>query len=213
MKLYEEKKNNKIKRLALMGGTFDPIHYGHMVTAEAARSQFNLDKVIFVPTGYPPHKKNKNISDAKHRFLMTVLAITTNPYFEASRFEVEKSIYSYTIDTVNYFVNLYGSKVKLYFITGADAVMEILTWKSVEELTRLCNFIAATRPGYELEQLDSTLKKLPEESRKSFRKFEVPALAISSTDIRNRVKNNKPIKYLVPETVEYYIYKNNLYCS
>ncbi len=208
----EVNKGKKIKRLALMGGTFDPIHYGHMVTAEAARSQFNLDKVIFVPTGYPPHKRNKNITNSKHRFLMTVLAVTTNPYFEASRFEVEKSIYSYTIDTVKYFVDLYGSQVKLYFITGADAVMEILTWKSVKELTKHCNFIAATRPGYDLEQLDLTLHKLPKESRNSFEKFEVPALAISSTDIRNRVKNNKPIKYLVPETVEYYIYKNNLYC-
>ncbi|MBZ4687260.1 MAG: nicotinate-nucleotide adenylyltransferase [Clostridia bacterium] len=207
------KGNRKIKKIGIMGGTFDPIHYGHMVTAEAARSHFNLDKVIFVPAGRPPHKQDKQITDPKHRFLMTVLAITTNLYFEVSRFEIEKEGCSYTIDTIKHFREIFGSNVELYFITGADAVLEILTWKNVEELTGLCTFIAATRPGFDLEQIDFTLQKLPQGRKKHFEKFEVPALAISSTDIRNRVKNNKPIKYLVPETVEYYIYKNSLYCD
>ncbi|MCG8402819.1 MAG: nicotinate-nucleotide adenylyltransferase, partial [Firmicutes bacterium] len=138
---------------------------------------------------------------------------TTNLYFEVSRFEIEKEGYSYTIATIKQFREIYGPHVKFYFITGADAVLEILTWKNVEELTGLCTFIAATRPGFDLEQIDCTLKKLPVDKQQSFEKFEVPALAISSTDIRRRVQNNKPIKYLVPEAVEYYIYKNSLYCN
>lgn len=206
-------KYKKIRKLGIMGGTFDPIHYGHLVTAEAARSMFALEKVIFIPAGHPPHKQGKKITAPHHRFLMSVLATTTNIYFETSKFEIEKAGLSYTIDTVKHFLRVYGSETEIFFITGADAIYEILTWKNVDELTRLCTFIAATRPGFNLEDTDAVLDNLPQGAKNNFKKLEVPALAISSTDIRERVRAGKPIKYLVPEAVEYYIYKNRLYTN
>jgi len=201
------------KRIAIMGGTFDPIHFGHLVAAEAARDSFKLDRVFFVPSGNPPHKKNYPVTDAKHRYLMTNLAVAANPYFEVSPIEIERPGYSYAIDTVTEFHNKYNDVDKLYFITGADAILEILTWKNVEKLTELCCFIAATRPGTNLEELRRFIEELPEKIGKKIHIMEVPALAISSTDIRNRVANHRTIKYLLPETVEQYIMKNGLYQS
>ncbi|MBO8168794.1 MAG: nicotinate-nucleotide adenylyltransferase [Thermoanaerobacteraceae bacterium] len=202
--------NKNIKRLGIMGGTFDPIHYGHLVTAEEARGRFNLDKVVFVPSGKPPHKKGYRVTEARHRYLMTILAVATNPYFEVSRVEIDRSGYSYTVDTVNQFYEHFDD-VELYFITGADAILEILTWKNVEELLSKTNFIAATRPGIELTQLDEVVKKLPVPAYDVIHPLEVPAMAISSTDIRSRVAEKRSIKYLLPEAVEHYIYKNRLY--
>lgn len=203
--------NSKTRNIGLMGGTFDPIHYGHLVTAEAARCEFNLDRVIFVPSGHPPHKESMRITDPQHRFLMTLLAITTNPCFEISREEMDRPGPSYAVDTVKSFLELYGHQVKIYFITGADAILEILTWKNVSELMESCYFIAATRPGYQLEELQDCLQDLPPKYLKRIFSLTVPAMAISSTDIRQRVANNRSIKYLLPETVEQYIYKNKLY--
>lgn len=203
--------NNKIRAIGLMGGTFDPIHYGHLVTAEAARCEFNLDKVIFVPSAHPPHKKSMRITDPQHRFLMTQLAITSNPYFELSREEMDRPGPSYAVDTVKAFQELFGPEVKLYFITGADAILEILTWKNVEQLMESCYFIAATRPGYQLEELQDCLRDLPSRYLERIFSLTVPAMAISSTDIRQRVANERSIKYLLPETVEQYVDKNKLY--
>lgn len=203
--------HGNIKRLGIMGGTFDPIHYGHLVTAEAIRTHFNLDKVIFVPSGHPPHKDNKKVANPVDRYLMTVLATTTNPYFETSNYEVEKETCSHTIDTLRFFKEELGKDIDLYFITGADAILDIETWKDYKELIDLCTFIAATRPGFDLRQFDKTLSKLSEDKREKFVKFEVPALAISSTDIRSWIKQKKSIKYLVPEPVEFHIFKNGLY--
>ena len=118
-------------RLGIMGGTFDPIHYGHLVTAEEARTQFNLDEVIFVPTGNPPHKKNYTVSNTEHRFLMSMLAVMSNPCSSVSRIEIDRKGYSYTIDTILQFRNTYGKNTEIFFITGADAILEILTWKNV----------------------------------------------------------------------------------
>lgn len=193
--------------LGIMGGTFDPIHYGHLVTAEAARCGFKLEKVIFVPSGHPPHKKHSNISSAEHRYQMTKLAIQSNPCFEISRLELDRPGYSYAIDTVSTFLNKYGDETDLYFITGADAILEILTWKSVDMLMKHCKFIAATRPGFHLDDVS----QLPAEFMKKIIFMEVPALAISSTDIRQRVATQRPIKYLLPEQVETYIFRNHLY--
>lgn len=202
----------KVHRYGIMGGTFDPIHYGHLVAAEAARKRFDLEKVIFVPSGRPPHKKEKKISDTVHRYLMTVLATITNPYFEVSRIEVEREGYSYAIDTVSEFHKIYGKEADIFFITGGDAILEILTWKKVEELLRNCNFIAATRPGFNLEGLkDKLAEELPAFLCEKIVPFQVPALAISSTDIRRRIENNEPIKYLLPEAVENYILKHRIY--
>jgi len=199
--------NNRNKALGIMGGTFDPIHYGHLVTAEAARCGFNLDKVIFVPSGRPPHKKEKNITLAEHRYNMTKLAIDTNPFFHISRLELDRPGYSYAIDTVSQFLDQYGQEIELYFITGADAIIEIITWKNVEKLMEHCKFIAATRPGFHLHDVHF----LPEEFMEKIIFMEVPALAISSTDIRRRVADHRPIKYLLPEPVEAYIFNNDLY--
>ena len=194
------------KRIGIMGGTFDPIHYGHLVTAEAARSKFNLDTVVFVPTGRPPHKK-ENSADAEKRYLMVLLATVTNPYFHVSRSEIDREGYSYTYDTICEFKQLYGADAELFFITGLDAVLEMLTWKNADKLIEMCNFIAASRPGYDLTDIDG----LPANFRGKIELMQVPALSISSTDIRRRMREEKPIKYLLPEAVETYIKKVGLY--
>ena len=194
-----------------MGGTFDPVHYGHLVTAETARAQFDFDKVIFIPSGYPPHKTGQKISEAQHRYLMTVLAVTTNTFFEVNRIEIERQGYSYAFDTVLQLKEQYGSEWEFYFITGADAVLEIFTWKNIERLIEICTFVAATRPGFDLSLLDNKLEQISAIAKDKFLTFEVPALSISSTDIRQKVIDGKPIKYLLPESVEQYIYKNDLY--
>lgn len=197
-------------RLGIMGGTFDPIHWGHLVTAEATRHQFNLDTVLFIPAGQPPHKEGRQVSSAEDRYLMTFLAITNNPIFHISRIEIDRPGESYTYDTIAKLRETYDL-TELFFITGADAMREILTWHRAEELLRMCHFVAASRPGFTLSDYmqQETLQKLEREG--SIHLIEVPAMAISSTDLRRRVTVGEPIKYLVPENVENYIYKNRLY--
>jgi len=207
--LFDLKKN---KRIGIMGGTFDPIHYGHLVTAETARSEFALEKVIFVPSGNPPHKSEAMVTRKEQRYLMTVLATAANPYFEVSRVEIERPGQSYAIDTVREFKSKMDEDSEIYFITGADAIFEIVTWKDVDGLFDRCTFIAATRPGFNLDALrEKLLKRLPIEYLKKIIPLEVPAMAISSTDIRQRIRNNRTVKYLLPEEVENFIYKNKLY--
>ncbi|MDA8334518.1 MAG: nicotinate-nucleotide adenylyltransferase [Peptococcaceae bacterium] len=196
--------------IGIMGGTFDPIHYGHLVTAEGARSDFGLDTVVFVPAARPPHKEPRRILAAEHRLTMTTLAVDTNPYFSVSAMEVERRGPSYTIDTVREMQLCYPGR-EIYFITGADAVLEILTWKNVGELMEMCYFIAATRPGYQLENLQVKLASLPPGRLARIHSLVVPALAISSTDIRQRVREGRPIKYLLPEVVEDHIHREGLY--
>ena len=187
-----------------MGGVFDPIHYGHLFTAEEARISYHLDKVIFVPCHQPVHKKNKNISNPKHRFLMVSLAVKDNPFFEVSKIELQRKGFSYSIDTVKEFLKEYNNDVKIFFITGADAFLEFNTWYKSEELIMLCEFIAATRPGYNLSKLDKNIKDV-------IHIMKNPALAISSTDIRERIIKGGNIKYLLPEEIIRYISKNKLY--
>ncbi|MBE3583272.1 MAG: nicotinate-nucleotide adenylyltransferase [Limnochordaceae bacterium] len=201
----------QVRTLGVMGGTFDPIHYGHLVTAEAVRAEYGLDQVLFVPTGQPAHKPAGGYTEAKHRYMMTILATLTNPHFEVSRVDIERPGTTYTIDTLHDLSTLYGPDTQLYFITGADAILEILAWKNPEELLRLCTFVAATRPGYDLSRLEQQLGDLYRRHKDRIKVVEVPAMAISSTDIRQRVRLGRPIRYLVPETVAYYIYKNGLY--
>ncbi|MDW7651157.1 MAG: nicotinate-nucleotide adenylyltransferase [Bacillota bacterium] len=199
--------------VGIMGGTFDPVHLGHLVIAEEVRIQFDLDQVIFVPSGYPPHKEKRKISNQEHRYLMTVLATITNPNFSVSRVELDRPMaeLTYTIDTIRYFHRHFDGKAKLYFITGADAILEILTWKDYRELLSICSFIAATRPGYCLSKLEETIGAGCPEALENIHVLEIPAVAISSTLIRSRVAQGKPIKYLAPETVTQYIVKNGLY--
>lgn len=204
------KETGKEWRLGIMGGTFDPIHYGHLVTAEGARHALALEKVIFVPAGRPPHKPNYGITEPWDRYRMTCLAVASNPFFQASTLEVDRPGPSYTIDTVRAISRLYAG-AQIYFITGADALLEILTWKNFEMLLAICRFVAATRPGYCLYELFNKLDRLPDSLKQNILCMEVPALAISSTDIRQRVREGRPIKYLLPESVEEYILKNFLY--
>ncbi len=192
------------KRIGIMGGTFDPIHYGHLVTAEEVRVKFGLTDVFFVPSGNPPHKLDREVTHPEHRYLMTVLATVTNLFFSVSRIEIDREGPSYAIDTIAQFKSFAGEDVDLYFITGADAFLSMDKWYKADELLKMCNFVAATRPGYPIEKLDTRFSRFIEI-------VEVPALSISSTDIRGRVKEGRSIKYLLPEAVEDYIFKNGLY--
>jgi nicotinate-nucleotide adenylyltransferase len=192
------------RRLGVMGGTFDPIHYGHLVTAEEALHQFQLDGVIFVPTGRPWMKEHEVISPPEDRYLMTVIATSSNPLFRVSRMEVDRDGPTYTIDTLRGLKDELGDKSDLFFITGADAVLEIFQWKDRGELFELAHFIAATRPGYDLTRIEA-------QAPDSVSVMNIPALAISSTDIRGRVALGRPIRYLVPEGVKSYIEKAGLY--
>lgn len=202
------------KKIGIMGGTFNPIHNGHLVTAQEALSQFKLDMVVFIPTGNPPHKIENEVASTEDRYIMTVIATSSNSNFFVSRMEIDRKGKSYTIDTVRQLKKIHGKDSLLYFITGADAILEILTWKNADEIVLLCKFIAATRPGYDLSRIEDLKKRLfnnTEAVDKKIYIMEIPALSISSTDIRNRVRHNRPIDYLLPEGVSNYILKHGLY--
>lgn len=196
-------------RIGIMGGTFDPIHYGHLVTAEQAHYRFGLDKVVFVPSGHPPHKPNKSISDAHHRESMTILATKDNPHFEVSSVEVDRPGPSYAVDTVKAFCDTYPADTQLFFITGADAILQMMGWKDSATLIQLCEFIAATRPGYSLAA--DEINGIFGDNARRIHFFEVPALAISSTDIRARVNAGGPVRYLLPDSVVDYMSVAGLY--
>ncbi|HEX9376620.1 MAG TPA: nicotinate-nucleotide adenylyltransferase [Actinomycetota bacterium] len=189
-----------------MGGTFDPIHHGHLLTAEEARWQFGLDEVVFVPTGQPWMKEDRKVSPAEERYLMAVIATSANPRFSVSRLEIERDGPTYSVDTLRALRNERGD-VELFFVTGADAMLEIFQWKDPEEALSLAHFIAATRPGYDLSAFE---RGAPTE-HPNVSVMPIPALAISSTDIRERVSRGRPIRYLVPEGVRTYIEKAGLY--
>ncbi len=196
-------------RLGIMGGTFDPIHYGHLVTAEQAREALSLDLVLFMPAGNPAFKQGKHVTAAEDRYAMTLLATAANDAFDASRFEIDRAGVTYTADTLRALRERYPENVSLYFITGADAILEIVRWRDAEDMASLATFIAATRPGYNIEQA----KERIEESGIGFdvRYIEIPALAISSTNIRERVADGKSVRYLTSDSVIGYIRKNGLY--
>lgn len=194
-------------RLGIMGGTFDPIHYGHLVAAEEALVQFSLDRVMFMPTGEPARKSHREVTPAEHRYLMTVIATASNPDFTVSRLEVDRPGVTYTVDTMLELRAVYGPDTNLFFITGADAILDILTWKDSARLADTCTLIAATRPGYDLSRISTQ----PGAEAFTIELMEVPALAISSTDIRARIAARRPVRYLLPEEVATYARKNRLY--
>lgn len=189
-------------RLGVMGGTFDPIHNGHLVAASEVANAFDLDEVVFVPTGQPWMKADRDVTDADQRYLMTVIATASNPGFTVSRVDIDRPGPTYTIDTLR---DLHAARpeAELFFISGADAIEQILTWKDADELWRLAHFVAVSRPGHPL-----SLSSLPHEDVSL---LEIPALAISSTDCRRRAAAGQPVWYLVPDGVVQYINKYGLY--
>jgi nicotinate-nucleotide adenylyltransferase len=188
--------------VGIMGGSFDPIHLGHLVTAEQARADLHLDEVVFIPAGEQPQKSHQ--TPAELRYLMTVLATAANPAFSVSRLEIERPGPNYTVDTLRS-MRQRRPHDRLYFITGADAILNILTWKDAEECLQLAEFVAATRPGYDLGKLES------EGLREQVRILDVPALAISSSDVRERFSAGRPVRYLIPLEVEQFARKYRLY--
>jgi nicotinate-nucleotide adenylyltransferase len=190
------------RRIGIMGGTFDPVHHGHLVAASEVQARFHLDEVIFVPTGQPWQKSDRKVSAAEDRYLMTVIATASNPGFSVSRVDIERGGTTYTIDTLRDLHNAYP-EAELFFITGADALEQILSWREAEELFSMAHFVGVTRPGYPLDD-----GHLP---TGSVSLIDVPAMAISSTACRERVASGLPVWYLVPDGVVQYISKRDLY--
>jgi nicotinate-nucleotide adenylyltransferase len=201
-----------VPRLGLMGGTFDPVHYGHLVTAEEARVQFDLEQVLFVPNRFPPHKALDGVTDPEHRHRMTALAVAGNPRFSVSRVEIDRPGPSYTIDTLSGLRREYAPR-DLFYITGADAILQIVRgeWERSAELLTLCQFIAASRPGFPIDVHDLRRYNVTGRELDNLHVIEIPALAISSTDIRARVATGRPIRYLLPDPVAAYIADQGLY--
>ncbi|WP_460304859.1 nicotinate-nucleotide adenylyltransferase [Actinocorallia aurea] len=191
------------RRVGIMGGTFDPIHHGHLVAASEAAHLFGLDEVVFVPTGQPWQKADKKVTAAEDRYLMAVIATASNPRFRVSRVDIDRSGPTYTYDTLLDMRAELGPDTELYFITGADALAQMLTWRNAERMFDLARFVGCTRPGHVLAD-----PGLPE-GRVDL--VEVPALAISSTEVRDRVRAGEPVWYLVPDGIVQYINKNALY--
>jgi nicotinate-nucleotide adenylyltransferase len=191
-------------RVGVMGGTFDPIHNGHLVAASEVQQKFDLDEVIFVPTGQPWMKSEYSVTEGEHRYLMTVIATAANPRFTVSRVDIDRTGPTYTIDTLRD-IHAARPNADIFFISGADAIAQILEWKDVEQVWPLAHFIAVSRPGHPL-----SISGLPEQGVSL---LEVPALAISSTDCRSRVSRGFPVWYLVPDGVVQYISKHHLYRS
>ena len=191
------------KRLGVMGGTFDPIHHGHLVAASEVQFWFHLDEVVFVPTGQPWQKSDQKVSPAEDRYLMTVIATASNPHFSVSRVDIDRPGPTYTVDTLRDLRSLRGPRWDMYFITGADALEQILSWRDLDELFELAHFVGCNRPGHTLSDAG-----LPEGK---VTLVEVPALTISSTECRQRVRDGEPIWYLVPDGIVQYITKRQLY--
>lgn len=199
-------------RLGIFGGSFNPIHTGHLVVAEQLGDRLQLDQVIFIPNSQPPHKTGADLAAAEHRYRMVELAIADSPRFEISDVEIRRSGHSYSIDTVQHFRDRYPG-VELYFLIGADTLPELPTWRSVAALIELCQFAVAARPGCELGQLDELRQLLPPSKVEEIRRHSVETtlIGISSTDIRRRLREGQSVRYLVPGSVRSYINRHGLY--
>lgn len=196
------------QRIGIMGGSFDPVHYGHLSVAETARTAMNLHKVIFVTAHCPPHKSPEQLTPVHHRHAMVELALKDRPYFEASRIEVERSCPTYAGDTIRHYQQEVGDSGELFFITGLDALLTIINRDQARTHPGICRFVAAIRPGCDLQQIK---KSIPSDFAPHITILEEPYLSISSTQIRSRVKINQSIDGLVPDAVREYIYRHNLY--
>ena len=198
-------------KTGIFGGTFNPIHNGHLIIAESVREQFGLDRVLFIPSGQPPHKRDSEVIGTEHRFEMVRLAVESNPFFEASRTEIDRSGFTYTVNTLKELRAQCGSETGLYFIIGADVVPELVTWKDFRQVFQLCEFIAVLRPGFDKEAFEGEINRISEDYKAAIHTVDARLVDISSTDIRGRCFTGKSIKYLVPDVVSEYIYKEGLY--
>ena len=196
-----------MSKTGIMGGTFDPIHYAHLLVAEECRRSLNIDRIVFIPTGRPPHKRDHAVTSAEDRYAMTLLATAGVAEFSVSRTEIDRKTPTHTIDTLREFLAEGITPEDLYFITGLDAILSIETWVDYEQFPSLCTLVTATRPGYDLRGLE----RLPHEIRRSLRVVEIPQVSISSTEIRERVRSGRGIRFLVPHLVETYIESAGLY--
>jgi len=187
-------------KIGILGGTFDPVHNGHIYLAKKSYAKLRLDKIIFIPSYLPPHKKGVKVTSARHRFNMLKLAIRANKKFKISDMEIRRKGRSYSVDTLRRLRKKYGAKAGLFFITGSDSLKELDKWKNLAEILRLCRFVAVERPGFKI-------KDLP----KGFAALKINAKNISSTDIRNKIKSGKSLTNLMPGAVTRYIYKHSLY--
>lgn len=196
-------------RMGLIGGTFDPIHLGHLIIAQEACTRLDLLQMMFVPAGQPPHKRDQGITDPERRFEMVRLAVADNPLFSVSRMDIDRAGPCYTVDTVRLFRDTWGSEVEIYLLIGADSLSELPTWHRPDLLIRLCHVVALGRPGYRVDwaELDRSLPGASEQ----IQMLGGPALDISSTEIRNRVRDGRPIRYVVSQPVERYIHEHRLY--
>lgn len=197
-------------KIGILGGSFDPIHMGHLILGENVRDSLKLDKVIFIPTGINPFKGNRNTTSPTQRLEMIKLAIESNPHFTISTIEIEREGISYTIDTIKSLKGRYKED-DLYFIIGSDIIFQIEKWKDIQQLVKLCKFALVNRPGKELKEIDNKVEELSLKYNIFFERISSPFIDISSTDIRNRVRKKQSIKYLVPPKVEDYIIKHKLY--
>ena len=198
------------KKLGIMGGTFDPIHNGHLATVEFVRRKLGIEKVLFIPAYVAPHKIGGEFAPVQDRYKMTKLAIAGNPYWELSDIELRREGVSYTYDTVVALKEQYGKEYELFFIIGADSVAELASWHRVREIMQVCTFVAATRPGFALT-VDKVIETFGELGKKRILWVDTPEVDISSTEIRERVKIGHPINELVPQAVAEYIQQKDLY--
>lgn len=204
-------KHKESLRIGIMGGTFDPVHYGHLVLAEEARNKLKLDQVIFIPNGKAPHKDKEHILSPEVRYHMVSLAVADNEHFQVSRLEIDSETTSYTIHTLRKLRAHYGDQASLFFITGADTLLDLHNWFAFEEVLKLCTFVGATRPGYVSEAMLSEAHRLRETFNAQIELIAIPGLSISSTEIRERVKAGETIRYLVPDAVLKYIESEGIY--
>ncbi|MBQ6975053.1 MAG: nicotinate-nucleotide adenylyltransferase [Selenomonadaceae bacterium] len=201
---------NLLPKVGVMGGTFDPIHLGHLATAESVREIFQLDKILFIPAARPPHKVDNNVTAEVHRLMMTYLATKSNENFQVSLMEILRDGLSYTLETVDELHKKLGAETELFFIIGADSLRDLPKWYQARELVSKCHFIATTRPNVRVN-FSEVKNFFGKEGAKKIHKVTTPGIEISSTEIRRRVKEGLSIKYLVPEVVENYIVQENLY--
>ncbi|MFS8572912.1 MAG: nicotinate-nucleotide adenylyltransferase [Clostridia bacterium] len=199
------------KRVGIMGGTFDPVHIGHLIAAESAREAAGLDRVVFVPAGEPPHKAKEELAPARDRYVMTLLATVGHPSFSVSRIELDRQGKSYTVDTLEALHKELGDAVELYFILGSDAMAGLSGWHRPQRLFELCRFLVIRRPGWDPARLRESLGGLYDAHRDRIQVVDVPGVDVSSSEIRARVREGRSIRYLVPEMVERYIREHGLY--